>query len=67
MSNKLRKIKKKNEKLSLGEVNEQLMKVSDQIEAKMNYLQQKYNFKIDYAFKPITVDELKSKNTKPLS
>lgn len=61
MSNKIRKINKKQDKLSLGEVNTELMKISNQIESKMNYLQEKYGFKIDYAFKPITMDELKSK------
>lgn len=49
-----------NKKLTLGEINAKLMKISDQIEHNMNYLQKKYNFTLDYSFKPISLEELKS-------
>ena len=42
----------------LNDINKKLLNVSDKIETKMKFLQDKYGFEIDYAFKPITQEEI---------
>ena len=44
--------------MSLDEINQELGNISNQIEAKMKFLQEKYNFSLDYAFKPITEQDI---------
>ena len=56
-------MKNKKHNLSLEDVNNALNPISKQIEAKMLDLQNKYNFSLDYSFKPISLEELK--NFKP--
>ena len=57
-----RKIERNNKKknVSLQEVNKQLMIESNKIEQKMKQLQEEYGFTLDYAFKPITKEELEN-------
>lgn len=50
-------LKNKSE-LELKEINKNLMSISDKIETKLKFLQEQYNFKLDYAFKPITQEEI---------
>lgn len=42
----------------LHQINKKLMSVSDKIETKMKFLQDKYGFELDYAFKPINQEEI---------
>lgn len=54
---KMTTLKNKSE-LELKEINKNLMPISDKIETKLKFLQEQYNFKLDYAFKPITQEEI---------
>lgn len=54
---KMTTLKNKSE-LELKEINKNLMSISDKIETKLKFLQEQYNFKLDYAFKPITQEEI---------
>ena len=61
MSSIRRKIKrKKQKKLSLSEMNNMLMSESDKIKTTIEELKKKYGFELDYAFKPLTMEEIKN-------
>ena len=42
----------------LVKINEQMMPIANDIKSKMDFLQSKYGFSLDFAFTPITQQEI---------
>ena len=44
--------------MDLDKLNEELMPTANDIKSKMDMLQKKYNFNLDFSFKEISMDEI---------
>lgn len=58
MSKKRTKASRKNKKYSTYNLNSQLMPIANEIKGKMESLQDKYNFNLEFAFPEITMEEI---------